>query len=95
MFSNGQSGTGQRQTYQRDVIDLEALNGPEEVGELKLGQDNDFVTAPCCRVSHNHQAVDVAKGKQAEFHLGIDSIFLSTHILKDAILHCVGNDVLM
>jgi hypothetical protein len=83
------------ETYQRDVVDLEALNGLKEVCKLELWQDNDLVTAPCRRVSHHHQAVDMAEGKQAELHLGIDTIFLSAHVLKEAILHCVGNDVLV
>lgn len=56
-------------TYNGEAVDLEALNGIEELLQLKLGQDNDTVAAPRSAVSNDNQAVNVTKGKKTEGRL--------------------------
>ncbi len=94
-YQQRSAGAGQPQTYDGQLVDLEALDSAQVVGQLEFGQDDDFVAAPCCRVGHDHQPVDVAEGQQAHFHLRVDSVLLSGKVLKDAVLHRVGDDVLV
>jgi hypothetical protein len=77
------------------MVDLEALNGLEIFGKVKSWQDDDFIPAPGSRVSDHHQAVDVGERKKAKFDLGLDALFSSRHVFVEAVLHSVGNNILV
>jgi hypothetical protein len=80
-------------TYHREIVDFESLDSLKVLIEVELWQHNDFITAPDGNMTNNSQPIDMAQGQQSECHLGLDSKLFAAHVLKDAELHCIGNDI--
>lgn len=79
--------------YHWEAVDLELLDGLEELLKLKLGQYNDAITAPGATVCNDNKPVDMAKGQQTQGCLCLDAQFFPGNRLVCRELKNVGNDV--
>lgn len=63
--------------------------------ELKIRQNNDFVTAIRCNMCHDNQAIGMAERQQSEQNLRVNSVLSSVEAFKCCELYDVCNDVAM
>lgn len=85
----------QQRGHDVELLELEALDRDEELGEVKLGQDDDLVAAVLAEEGVHGEAVDVAEREEAEGDLGVDVLRATGGGIVEGGLNDVGHDVLV
>lgn len=70
--------------HEVELLEAEALDGAEQRGEFELGEDDDLITAVVAQQGAHREAVDVAKGEEAERDLGLDALLVASDTVEDA-----------